>query len=88
MNYDSLNLTNKLITGKMVYQCLATFFKKDESCIRSIQNRLEIQINISPNDNVSDVEEKLSNLVQQFKPQQKRKNRINFNKLISIRNIR
>ena len=88
INYDALDLANKLIAGKMVYQGLATFFKKDEKCIRSLQNRLEIQIKTSPDDKVSDVETKLCNLVQQFKPQQKIKNRININKLISIKNIR
>ena len=71
INYDTLDVNNKRVADDMVKHNTARFLPKSDESIRHYFNQLYVQISVTPEDYVRSVEQRLSNVLQGFVPQQK-----------------
>lgn len=88
INYDTLSNENKLIADNLVRQGKFSFYPKGDS-LRNYFNQVEIDIPITPDDFVVNVENKLLSLAKNFKQQEKIKQKEDsFFKMKFFRNNR
>lgn len=71
INYDTLDMKNQLIAQRMIHYGKAQFFPKSDVCVRNYFNQVFIKIPTSPDEYVSDVSERLCNVVKDFVPQRR-----------------